>query len=87
MSGISMVVFENVSKTKTHCSIFKEPRMRKSYENHLRLNRPPIDQVQFNCNRTALITVSLISASASGRKMQTPSGNRIVVGPTYETRS
>jgi hypothetical protein len=48
MSGRSVLLIENVSKTEIYCSIFEEPRMRKSYSNQLRLDSPPIDQVQLN---------------------------------------
>jgi hypothetical protein len=33
---------------------------------------------------TALITVSIVAASASGRKIQTPLGNRILMGDDFD---
>jgi hypothetical protein len=49
---------ENVSKTENRRSIFEEPRMRKSYSNQLRLDSPPIDQVQLNFEcRDAIVPV------------------------------
>ena len=48
MSGRSVELIENVSKTEIHCSIFEEPRMRQSYERQRQLDSPSIDQVQLS---------------------------------------
>jgi hypothetical protein len=41
-------LIEKVSETENHRSIFEEPRMRKSYSTQLRLDSPPIHQVELN---------------------------------------
>jgi len=58
MSGITVLLFEKVSKTEFRHSIFEEPGMRKAYSKQRRLDSVPINQVELNLDcRDSIIPV------------------------------